>query len=110
MLLAVLLAVTSLHFGGLTSATTCLPGPIGGDRLTSYHLRWTAATGAPGIVYRIYQASKPGAESFAKPTYATRATKFTTPQFPSSRTVYFVVRAGSQDRNRRERQGLNLCD
>ena len=110
MLLAVLLAATLLHFGGLTSATTCVPGPIGGDRLTSYHLRWTAATGASGVVYRIYQASAPGAESFAKPTYVTRATKFTTPPLPSSRAVYFVVRAGSQDRNRRERQGVNLCD
>ena len=108
---AAILAATALHFAGLTSATTCVPGPIGGDRLTSYHLRWTAATGAPpGFVYRIYQAKAPGAERFAKPTYVTRGTKFTTPPLPSSRTVYFVVRAGSLDRNRRERQGVNLCD
>ena len=110
MLLAAILSATALHFAGLTSATTCVPGPIGGDRLTSYHLHWTAATGAPpGIVYRIYQARAPGVESFATPTYLTRGTKFTTPPLPSSRTYYFVVRAGREDRNRRERQGVNLC-
>lgn len=109
MLLAALLAATSLHFAGLTSATTCVPGPIGGDRMTSYHLRWTAATGAPRVVYRIYQATAPGAENFAKPTYVTRATTFTTAPLATAQTYYFVVRAGTQDRNRRERQGVNLC-
>lgn len=99
-----LLAAT---FAGLVSATTCIPGPIGGDRLTSYHLRWHAAPGAP--IYRIYQATAAGKEDFRRPTYATRATSFTTPPLPSSQAVFFVVRAGAADRNRVERQGVNLC-
>jgi len=77
--------------------------------MTSYHLRWSAATGAARVVYRVYRATAPGAENFAQPTYLTRATAFTTPPLTSSRTYYFVVRAGSQDRNRRERRGVNLC-
>jgi hypothetical protein len=111
MLLAALLAATVLHFGGLTSATTCIPGPIGGDRTASYHLRWTAATGAAHVVYGIYQATAPGGEDYARPTYRTRpgATVFTTPPLPSTQTYYFVVRAGSGDHNRRERRGVNLC-
>jgi hypothetical protein len=111
MLLAALLAATALHFAGLTSATTCLPGPIGGDRSTSYHLRWTAATGGGRIVYRVFRATAPGAENYAKPTYLTRpaATSFTTPPLPSAQAYYFVVRAGTGDHNRRERQGVNLC-
>jgi len=109
MLLAALVAATTLHFAGLTSATTCVPGPIGGDRMTSYHLRWKAATGAPGVVYRIYQATAAGKESFVKPTYVTRAVGFTTPPLPSSRAFWFVVRAGTSDRNRVEREGVNLC-
>ena len=110
MLLAALVAATVLHFGGLTSATTCLPGPIGGDRMTAYHLRWRAATGGAGIVYRIYQATAAGQEVFAKPSYVTRAVGFTTPPLPSSQSFFFVVRAGTVDRNRLERQGVNLCD
>ena len=111
MLLAALLAATALHFAGLTSATTCVPGPIGGDRTTSYHLRWTAASGAPHAVYRVYQATTPGAENYAKPTYVTKpgATTFTTPPLPTTQAYYFVVRAGLWDHNRRERQGMNLC-
>jgi hypothetical protein len=111
MLLAALFAATALHFGGLTSATTCVPGPIAGDRLTSYHLRWTAATRGGRIVYRVFRATAPGAENYAKPTYLTRpgATTFTTPPLPTAKAYYFVVRAGSVDHNRRERQGVNLC-
>ena len=110
MLLAALVAATAVHFAGLTSATTCMPGPIGGDRTTSYHLRWKPATGATGVVYRMYQAATAGKESFAKPTYVTRAaTGFTTPALPSSQAVFFVVRVGAVDRNRVERQGVNLC-
>src|SRR5882724_74811 len=30
-------------FGGLVSATTCIPGPVGGDRMSSYRLTWAAA-------------------------------------------------------------------
>jgi len=109
MLPAAILAAWALQFAGLTSATTCVPGPIGGDRVTSYHLRWSAATGAPRVVYRVYQATAPGKERYAKPTYVTRATGFTTPLLPSSTAYYFVVRAGTGDRNTRERQGMNLC-
>jgi hypothetical protein len=110
MLLAALVASAVLHFAGLTSATTCVPGPIGGDRMTSYHLRWKAATGVAGVVYRIYQATAAGKKIFARPSYMTRATAFATPPLPSSQTVWFVVRAGKADRNRIEREGLNLCD
>jgi hypothetical protein len=109
MLLAALLAATALHFAGLTSATTCVPGPVGGDRMTSYHLRWTAATGAPTVVYRIYQSTAPGKQSFAKPTYVTRSVGFTTPPLPTTQAFWFVVRAGPIDRNRVERRGVNLC-
>ncbi|HLY94110.1 MAG TPA: hypothetical protein VKP14_04615 [Gaiellaceae bacterium] len=106
---AAFLAALALHFSGLISATTCVPGPVGGDRMTSYHLRWKAATGAPTVVYRIYQATAAGRENFAKPTYVTRAVGFTTPPLPSSKAYWFVVRAGSADRNRIERRGVNLC-
>ena len=109
MLLAALVAAAAVHFAGLTSATTCVPGPVGGHRMTSYHLRWKAATGAPGVVYRIYQATAAGRENYAKPTYVTRAVAFTTPESPSSRAFWFVVRAGTADRNRVERRGVNLC-
>ncbi len=67
------------------------------------------------IVYDVYRARSPGGESFARPTYVTKpgATTFVTPPLPSSTTYYFVVRArdaaGNRDRNRRERQGVNLC-
>ncbi len=106
-------------FAGLKSAVTCIPGPVGGDRTSSFHLTWPAArdnvTPARRIVYDIYQAKSPGAESFSRATYTTRrgATQFTTPQLHSTVTYYFVVRArdvaGNRDRNRRERPGRNLC-
>jgi hypothetical protein len=106
-------------FAGLVAAVACLPGPVGGDRLVPYHLRWQAAhddrTPSSQIVYDVYRARSPGGESFARPTYVTKpgATTFTTPPLPSSTTYYFVVRArdaaGNRDRNRRERQGVNLC-
>src|SRR6266581_2722817 len=31
-------------FAGLKSATTCIPGPIGGGRTASYNLAWDAAS------------------------------------------------------------------
>jgi hypothetical protein len=103
-------------FAGLKSATTCIPGPIGPGRTSSYHLTWEPATGATStaIVYNIYQATKPGGENFSKPTYTTGkgATSFDTPQLPTELTFYFVVRAkdkGGEDMNRVEREGLNLC-
>jgi hypothetical protein len=106
-------------FAGLIAAVTCLPGPVGGDRTISYHLRWQAAhddrTPAARIVYDVYRATSPGGEGFRRPTYTTKpgATSFTTPPLSSMQTYYFVVRArdadGNRDRNRREQRGVNLC-
>ena len=106
-------------FAGLKSATTCVPGPIGGGTTTSYNLRWDAATDnvSPSrtIVYLVYQANAPGAEDFSTPTYTTAAgaTSFATPPLPADKPVYSVVRArdraGNIERNTVERQGQNLC-
>jgi hypothetical protein len=106
-------------FAGLASATTCIPGPVGGERTGIYHLAWTAArdnaTVQSRIVYDVYQATSSGAETFAVPTYTTPhgVTRFATPPLPSNVAYYFVVRArdtaGNRDRNRRERRGMNLC-
>ncbi len=106
-------------FDGLKSATTCIPGPIGGGRTTSYSLSWDAATDnvspAKRIVYDVYQANAPGAEDYSAPTYSTPAgaTSFTTPPLPTDQNFYFVVRArdqaGNSDRNTVEREGQNLC-
>jgi hypothetical protein len=107
-------------FAGLKAATTCIPGPVGGKTsASSYRLTWDAATDnvtpASGIVYDVYQASKPGDENFSRPTYVTPAgaTSFTTPLLFADATYYFVVRAldeaGNHDSNRVERLGKNLC-
>jgi hypothetical protein len=106
-------------FAGLKSATTCVPGPVGGGRTTSYTLRWDAATDnfspSSTIVYLVYQANAPGAEDLSKPTYTTAAgaTSFATPPLPADKPVYFVVRArdraGNIDSNTVEREGQNLC-
>src|SRR5712691_6091581 len=104
-------------FAGLKSATTCVPGPVGGGRTTSYNLTWDAATdnvSPPStIVYLVYQASAPGAEAFSTPTYPTAAgaTSFATPPLPANKPVYYVVRArdqaGNIDSITVERQGEN---
>lgn len=106
-------------FGGVKSATTCIPGPIGAGRTSSYHLTWEPAkdnvTPPSGIVYNIYQATMPGGENFSTPTYtsAPGATSFDTPQLSSIETFYFVVRArdraGNEDSNTVEKEGQNLC-
>ena len=106
-------------FAGLKSATTCIPGPVGGGRTSSYHLSWDPATDnrtpSSQIVYDIYQATTPGGEDFSKPTYTTAAgaTSFDTPPLPTDKAFYFVVRArdraGNSDSNKVERQGQNLC-
>jgi hypothetical protein len=106
-------------FAGLKSATTCIPGPIGEGRTSSYHLSWEAATDnvtpSSKIVYNVYQATAAGGENFSQPTYTTAAgvTSFDTPQLPTGKTFYFVVRArdqaGNEDSNTVERQGQNLC-
>jgi hypothetical protein len=107
-------------FAGLKSATTCIPGPIGGGRTTSYHLSWDPATDnvtpSSRIVYDIYQATAPGGEDFSTATYTTPAgaTSFDTPPLPTDKSFYFVVRArdraGNRDSNTVEREGQNLCE
>jgi hypothetical protein len=106
-------------FAGLQSATTCIPGPIGGGQTTSYSLRWDPAadnrTPTGRIVYDVYQASTSGGEDFSSPTYTTPpgATSFATPPLSADKQVYFVVRArdkaGNSDSNTVEREGVNTC-
>lgn len=110
---------TPPEFAGLASATTCIPGPVGPGIATSYHLSWEAAsdnhTKPKRIVYAIYQATRPGGEDFSQPTYISKhgATSFETPKLPSSESWFFVVRArdraGNEDANTVEREGVNLC-
>jgi hypothetical protein len=105
-------------FAGLLSATTCIPGPIDGQT-ASYQLSWDPATDdvtpSKQIVYDIYQATKSGGEDFSAATYTVRhgATSFTTPPLPANQQFYFVVRArdraGNEDSNLVEREGVNLC-
>ena len=63
-------------FAGLKSATTCLPGPLGGGRSAEYRLSWDAAkddvTPQKKIVYDIYQATSPGGEDLSSATYTAR--------------------------------------
>src|SRR2546425_6992524 len=76
---------TPPSFTGLKSATTCIPGPIGGGRTASYNLSWDPATDnrspSKRIVYDVYQANTSGGQDFSTPTYTTSAgaTSFTTP-------------------------------
>jgi CARDB len=111
---------TPPRFAGLTQATTCIPGPAGGEvRSSHYSVKWAPAaddaTPASGIVYDIYQAAAPGGEDFSTPTYTTApgATSFATPLLPDDSSYYFVVRArdaaGNRDANAVERRGMNLC-
>jgi hypothetical protein len=106
-------------FAGLQSATTCVPGPIGGGQTTSYTLRWEPATDnltpSRRIVYDVYQAAAAGGEDFSIATYTTApgVTSFVTPPLPADKDVYFVVRArdraDNRDSNTVEQQGQNLC-
>src|SRR5713101_4657098 len=68
---------TPPNFAGLRSATTCIPGPIGGGRTTSYNLSWDPATDnvshSQKIVYDVYQGNASGGEDFSTPTYTTSA-------------------------------------
>jgi hypothetical protein len=110
---------TPPEFGGLSSATTCIPGPSGTGISTAYHLSWEAAsdnrTKPRRIVYAIYQATTPGGENFSQPTYLSKhgATSFETPKLSSSQSWFFVVRArdraGNEDANTVEREGMNIC-
>lgn len=106
-------------FGGLKSATTCIAGPIGPGRTSSYHLSWAPAAGhavrSKRLVYEIYQAATAGGEDFSRATYTTvpGVTSFDTPQLPTDKSFFFVVRArdrkGNEDSNTVEREGENLC-
>jgi hypothetical protein len=107
-------------FAGLKRATTCIPGPAGGEvRYSHYSLQWDPAadevTPSSEIVYDVYQANTPGGEDFSKSTYTTpaAATSFTTPLLADNTSYYFVVRArdkaGNRDTSRVERLGMNLC-
>jgi hypothetical protein len=111
---------TAPRFAGLMRATTCIPGPVGGEvRSSHYYLQWKPAadnlTPPSEIAYDVYQANAPGAEGFSTPTYMTLAgaTSFTTPLLPDDTSYYFVVRArdkaGNRDANEVERLGVNLC-
>src|SRR5947207_15566657 len=64
-------------FAGLKSATTCIPGAIGGGRTTSYHLSWDPASAnvppSSKIVYDVYHAGTPGGRNFPTPSYPTAA-------------------------------------
>jgi len=110
---------TPPSFAGLKSATTCIPGPVGGGRTTSYNLSWDPATDnvSPSrrIVYDVYQAETSGGEDFSAPTYTTPAgaTSFATPPLSTDKHFYFVVRArdqaGNSDSNTVQREGQNLC-
>jgi hypothetical protein len=63
----------------------------------------------------LHQATKSGGEDFSSPTYTVRhgATSFETPRLPATQQFYFVVRArdraGNEDSNLVEREGVNLC-
>jgi CARDB protein len=106
-------------FAGIVQATFCAPGPIGHDRTSRYVLRWDeardAVTATAALVYDIYEATSPGGERFASPTYTSipGATSFTTPPLPTDTGRYYVVRArdraGNRDANAVERQAVSIC-
>lgn len=112
--------VTPPRFAGLKRATTCIPGPVGGQvRYSYYSLQWDAAvdnlTTTGEIVYDVYEAHASGAENFSNAKYTTEpgATSFTTPLLPDNQAHFFVVRArdsaGNREANKVEREGMNPC-
>lgn len=66
---------------------------------SAIRIEWSPASDdvspASAIVYEIYEADSPGAQSFADPSYVTApgATSFTAVPLPISTTRYYVVRA-----------------
>ncbi|HEX9100671.1 MAG TPA: fibronectin type III domain-containing protein, partial [Polyangia bacterium] len=83
-------------FAGATSASAS------GNAIT---ISWTAATdnvtASAQIVYLVYQASSPGGESYATPTYSTGpgVTSYVVAGLAPNATYYFVVRAQDQAGN-----------
>jgi hypothetical protein len=106
-------------FAGISSATTCIPGPLGAGQQSSYTLAWKAArdnhTPARRIVYDVYATTTSGGEHYHRPTWTSKAgaTSFATPKLSSAKTWWFVVRArdvaGNRDGNRHEVGGENIC-
>lgn len=106
-------------FAGLVSAETCTPGPVRPGEQTPYHLAWKAAhdnvTPRSQIVYDIFMSMTSGGEDFSKPNWTSKpgATTFTTPDLPSVKPLYFVVRArdqaGRQDHNTVQRMAGAVC-
>jgi Collagen triple helix repeat (20 copies) len=114
----VVLSTESPAFAGLQSASYCTGGPVQPAEMVSYTLTWQAATDnvtpSSQIVYDIFVAHPPGGEDFSHPTWTTPpgVTTYSTPDLPSEGT-YFVVRArdkaGNEDQNTVEREGVNTC-
>lgn len=106
-------------FAGLKSAVACTPGPQREGQTTPYSLSWNHATDnvtpSSQIVYDVYMSTRAGGEDFARPTWTTTpgVTSFKTPGLASHGSFYFVVRArdraGNEDHNRVERQGIDAC-
>jgi hypothetical protein len=106
-------------FAGLDRAVACTPGPERPGETVPYHLSWhpahDAVTPSSQLVYDIFMSSTPGGENFSQPTWTTApgTTNFQTPGLPSNESVYFVVRArdraGNEDSNDGERQGIDPC-
>jgi hypothetical protein len=110
---------TPPSFAGLESAVACTPGAQRPGETTPFNLSWQAATDdvtpSSQIVYDIYTAISAGGENFASPTWTTPpgVTSYRTAGLPSHGAIFFVVRArdaaGNEDRNTRERQGIDRC-
>jgi hypothetical protein len=110
---------TPPSFAGLERAFACTPGPQRPDETTPYTLSWRAAsddqTSSAELIYDVFYATKSGGEDFDRPSWTTPAgaTSFRTPGLPSHGVAYFVVRArdraGNEDHNTVERQGVDPC-
>ena len=111
----------SATFAGLQSATTNCMGaaPIHASPPgRTYTLSWSAATDpvtpSSGIVYDIFFAATPGAETFSSPTWTTApgATAYSG-NLATSGPAYFVVRArdqaGHEDANTVEKLAVDNC-
>ncbi len=106
-------------FSGLESAHACTPGAQRPGETTPFTLSWKPATDnvtpSSQIVYDVFESPNRGGEDFAQPTWTTPpgVSSFRTPGLPSHGTFFFVVRArdraGNEDRNKVEREGVDPC-